>query len=239
MDAGVKDESRTTIFHQLLDPNATEGHVVPSVDNMRDESFVILSAATDTTGNAMTIAMYEVVTNPAIYAKLAAELNAAFPDPSVTLDFITLEKLPYLTAVIKEGLRLSYGVIGRLPRVVNELGVSFNGFDVPPGTNVGMSSYMMHRDLDHFPNPDSFDPERWTDPVASRKLDRYLVPFSKGQRQCIGMPLAYCEIYVTLGTLFRRYQTLKAMPLSEEDLQFEDYFAPYRPVLAKKFRVKV
>lgn len=51
--------------------------------------------------------------------------------------------------------------------------------------------------------------------------------------------LAYCEIYVTLGTLFRRYQTLKAMPLSEEDLQFEDYFAPYRPVLAKKFRVKV
>lgn len=95
----MKDESRTTIFHQLLDPNATEGHVVPSVDNMRDESFVILSAATDTTGNAMTIAMYEVVANPVIYGKLAVELNAAFPDPSVTLDFVTLEKLPYLVNI--------------------------------------------------------------------------------------------------------------------------------------------
>ena len=51
-----------------------------------------------------------------------------------------------------------------------------------------MSSYMMHRDPDHFPNPDSFDPERWIEPIAARKLDKYLVPFSKGQRQCIGMP---------------------------------------------------
>jgi cytochrome P450 len=100
-DAGVKDVSRITIFHQLLDPNATEGHVVPSVDELRDESFVILSAASDTTGNAMTVATYEIVSNPAIYSKLAAELNEAFPDPSVTFDFITLEKLPYLVSIFQ------------------------------------------------------------------------------------------------------------------------------------------
>ncbi|KAK0115636.1 hypothetical protein ONS95_000093 [Cadophora gregata] len=239
MEAGVKDESRTTIFHQLLDPNATEGHVVPSVDNLTDEGFVILGAASDTTGNAMTVAMHGVVRNPAIYAKLTAELNEAFPDPTVTLDFITLEKLPYLTAVIKEGLRLSYGVIGRLPRVVNEPGVSFHGFDIPPCTIVGMSAYMMHRNPEHFPNPDTFDPERWTEPGAARRLDKYLVPFSKGQRQCIGMPLAYCEIYVTLGTLLRRHQNLKAMPMSEEDLVYQVYFAAYPPIDAKKFRVTV
>lgn len=113
MDAGVKNGSRTTIFHQLLDPDATEGHVVPSVDNMRDESFVILSAATDTTGNAMTVAMYEVATNSAIYAKLAAELNAAFPDPSVVLDFVTLEKLPYLVSI-----SLTFS---ELPKTLNRL----------------------------------------------------------------------------------------------------------------------
>lgn len=88
-----------------MDPKATEGHVVPTVDELRDESFVMLSAAADTTGNAMTVAMYEVVSNNKIYSKLAAELNEAFPDPSAKLDFIQLEKLPYLTAVVKEGLR--------------------------------------------------------------------------------------------------------------------------------------
>ncbi|KAG4419518.1 hypothetical protein IFR04_007312 [Cadophora malorum] len=188
MDAGMKDESRTTIFHQLLNPKATEGHVVPSIDNLTDEGLVILGAASDTTGNAMAIAMYGVVSNPAIHSKLAAELNSAFPDPLAMLDFITLEKLPYLTAVIKEGLRLSYGVIGRLPRVVNESGVSFHGFDIPPGTIVGMSAYMMHRNPEQSPNPDTFDPERWTDLATARRLDKYLVPFSRGQRQCIGIP---------------------------------------------------
>jgi cytochrome P450 len=47
---------------------------------------------------------------------------------------------------------------------------------------------MMHRDEGIFPNPDVFDPEIWTDPVAARRLDKYLVPFSKGQRQYIGIP---------------------------------------------------
>jgi len=120
----------------------------------------------------------------------------------------------------------------------------------------------MHRNEDIFPNPNNFNPDRWLNPTTARKLDKYLVPFSKGSRQCIGMPyvfltqifsssflvknlltnkssLAYCEIYVSLGTLFRRYQALKPMPLSAEDLQYEDYFAPYRPITAKKFHVTV
>jgi cytochrome P450 len=58
----------------------------------------MLSAAADTTGNAMTVALYEVVTNDTIYSKLAAELNAAFPDASAKLEFIQLEKLPYLVS---------------------------------------------------------------------------------------------------------------------------------------------
>ena len=97
MDAGrEKQKARTTIFHQLLNPNATEGHVVPSVDDMKDEAFVMLSAAADTTGNAMTMAAYHVIQNPPIYERLIAELKAAFPDASTKLDYVTLEKLPYL-----------------------------------------------------------------------------------------------------------------------------------------------
>jgi cytochrome P450 len=98
-DAGIYDASRTTIFHQLLDPKATEGHVVPSVDELRDESFTLLAAASDSTGNALTVAMYETVSNASIYSRLAAELNEAFPDPAATLDFLKLEKLPYLVGI--------------------------------------------------------------------------------------------------------------------------------------------
>lgn len=85
-----------TIFHQLLTPNITEGHVAPTVEELKDEALIIVSAAADTTGNAMTIAAFNVVSNQDIYKKLTAELKEAFPDPSTRLDFLTLEKLPYL-----------------------------------------------------------------------------------------------------------------------------------------------
>lgn len=97
--------SRTTIFHELLCPDAAEGYAVPNVDELSSEAQNILGAASDTTGNTLTIAAYNVVRNPDIYARLSAELKEAFPNPEGRLEFVALEKLPYLTAVIKEGLR--------------------------------------------------------------------------------------------------------------------------------------
>ena len=88
--------TRLTIFNQLLDPGVTEGHVVPSVDDLKDEAFSIVTAAADTTGNAMTIAAYNVISNKTIYQKLVAELTGKFPGPSAKLEFLALEKLPYL-----------------------------------------------------------------------------------------------------------------------------------------------
>ena len=66
------------------------------MDDLKDEAYIILAAAADTTGNALTIAAYNIISDDAIYHKLAAELNEAFPDPNVRLDFVLLERLPYL-----------------------------------------------------------------------------------------------------------------------------------------------
>jgi cytochrome P450 len=160
---------------------------VPGVEDLTDEAFTILTTAADTTGHAMAILTFYVVSNPVIYSTLVAELKTAFPDRVENLDYATLEKLPYLTAVIKKGLRLSYGVPGRLPRTINSPTAMFNDYTVPKGTIVGMFIYLMHRNPEIFPEPDTFNPKRWLDPVKSKKLDRYLVSFSRGSTQCIGM----------------------------------------------------
>jgi hypothetical protein len=73
------------IFKQLLDPNATEGHMVPRVDQLTGDAFIILAAAADTTGNAMTIATYNVLSNPSIHSKLKCELKEVFPDGNARL----------------------------------------------------------------------------------------------------------------------------------------------------------
>ena len=161
--------------------------MVPNLEDLTDEMFTILTAAADTSGHAMAIITYHVVSNPGIYRTLTSELKEAFPDRTTDLEYLTLEKLPYLTAVIKEGLRCSYGVPGRLPRMIETTQATFNGYTVPRGTIVGMSSWMMHRDPNIWPQPDSFSPERWLNPDKAKKLEKYLVAFTKGSRQCIGM----------------------------------------------------
>jgi cytochrome P450 len=200
IDEGRDKSKHKTIFHQLLDPNAAEGHVVPNVEDLTDEMFTILTAAAETTGHTMTMTTYYVLSNPTIYKTLVAELKTAFPDKKINLDYLTLEKLPYLTAVIKEGLRLSYGAVGRLPRVIETDEAIFNGYHVPKGTTVGMSSWIMNRNTDNYPDPEKFDPERWTNPEVAKKLDKYFVPFSKGSRQCVGMqyvpPPPLCSDFV-------------------------------------------
>lgn len=88
-----------------MDPSAAEGHIVPRTNDVADEAFAICTAAADTTGNAMGMACYKTITNPEIYAKVKKELRDAFPDADAELKFTDLEKLPYLTGIIKEGQR--------------------------------------------------------------------------------------------------------------------------------------
>jgi cytochrome P450 len=102
---GEKPKQRT-IFHHLLDPELNQaGHNTLTNADLVEEAFAMCVAAADTTGNAMSVATYHVLNNPGMYKTLSDELEAAFPEPRATLDYVTLEKLPYLTGVIKEGLR--------------------------------------------------------------------------------------------------------------------------------------
>ncbi|KAM5440458.1 hypothetical protein McanMca71_003941 [Microsporum canis] len=232
VEANEKPE-RLTIFHQFLNPEFMKD--IPTVEQLKDEAYIVVAAAADTTGNAMTVALYHTVSSPNIYATVTAELREAFPDPNGDIDFVTLEKLPYFTGIIKEALRLSFGVVGRLPRVVPEPGAEFDGYEVPAGTIVGMSSWTMHRNQDIFPDPDKFDPSRWLDPAASIELERYLVAFSKGSRACVGMQLAECELYVTLGRVLRSFSDLTIKPKAREELLYMDYFSSYHPEKYNKF----
>jgi cytochrome P450 len=113
-----------------------------------------------------------------------------------------LENLPYLNATITETLRHTYGVVSRLPRIhVDEVvqlrsklqGSEETGEDieyvVPPGYPISMTSVHVHMNPSLFPNPQAFEPERWLDAQGRRRkdLDKYILSFSKGSRQCLGM----------------------------------------------------
>lgn len=106
-----------------------------------------------------------------------------------------------------------------------------------------MTSWTMHRNPAVFPNPDDFDPTRWiaktpAEQAAVRVREKNLVPFSRGSRACIGQNLALCELYVFLGTFFRRFGQLETT-VSREDMGFADFFTPFHPLDSKPLTVSV
>lgn len=190
-----------TIFHELLTGDLPERE--KRLERLWQEGQIVIGAGTETTAWSLSAMLFYVLNDPRILRNLQNELFAAIPDPKERVPCSDLEQLPYLSAVICEGLRLSYGVSTRLQRI-NPDGPFFvktdadssktgNGgvrvVEIPPGTPVGMTAALIHNHPDLFPNPDDFCPERWLDSHGQRHhdLDKYLLSFSRGSRQCIGI----------------------------------------------------
>jgi cytochrome P450 len=173
-----------------------------------------------------------------------AEFYASHKNPT----WSQLSQLRYLTAVLYEALRLSYGVASRLPRISPDTEMVLpDGRIIPQGTPVSMTQMFLHDDPLLFPNPLTFDPERWlTSDVAQTTTDarKYFVPFSRGTRACLGTNLAWAELYMCIAGLFRPVECggvdLELFDTAEQEIRVEhDYFNPAPAKGAKGVRVIV
>jgi len=150
----------------------------------------MIGAGSETVAWALTTLVYYLIEQPSILRKLRAELEEAIPNPTAIPDSLYLEKLPYLTACVREGIRLSSGVSVRLPRISPEKPMKYKDWVIPIGTPVSMTTIDVLHDRHIFPNSRTFIPERWLDNPKTKEgesLNRYFVPFGKGHRACIGV----------------------------------------------------
>ncbi|KAI3320681.1 cytochrome P450 [Xylariaceae sp. AK1471] len=133
------------------------------------------------------------------------EIWKEFDGKSTAPSWSELEKAPYLSAVVAEGLRMAIGGMNRTPRVFPDDDVEICGWVIPKGTPVSMTTHWMHNDPNVFPEPDSFEPHRWltTDGDKLKTMHMYFVPFARGSRTCVGQNLVYMQMFHTLSRLFR------------------------------------
>jgi cytochrome P450 len=75
----------------LSEDDKPDGCLIPPATDLKDVAYSILAAAADTTGNAMTVAAFNIMRSPGIYHRLAQELEKAFPNPNAELPFVELE----------------------------------------------------------------------------------------------------------------------------------------------------
>ena len=161
-------------------------------------------------------------------------------DLSQPLAYFDLQKLPYLAAVITEGLRISDSVAGRLPRVNRNAAMRYKSFEIPAGTAISMSIRDIHFNESIFSSAHEFQPERWLGDAAKKQaLEKFMIAFSRGPRNCIGMNLALAEMYLVIGTLFRNFD-MRLFNTKEEDLTVaHDFFMPFGPSDSRGLKVKL
>ncbi|EPE32163.1 Cytochrome P450 [Glarea lozoyensis ATCC 20868] len=193
-----------TIVNEIMNSNLPP--VEKSFDRVFDEVVTVTGAGFETIANALRLIFYHVFSNDEILRTLRVELRSATKrSSSDEIDLKTLEQLPYLTSVIMEGLRLSPAIATRSARIAPDRELIYGRWRIPAGTPVGMTTLLMHTDEKLYPDPMCFNPERWMDFDDRKKAEKTFAPFTKGTRICIGMHLAWAEIYLVLSTLVQRF----------------------------------
>lgn len=184
--AGELDSNdESTMLHTILRSNFPPAE--KTVERTWSEVATATGAAFETTASALRLILAHVYSDPGVLEKLRAELASSTQTDTAHMNITALEKLPYLTAVLMEGLRLSPGIASRASRVAPDEEIVYRGWRIPAGTAVGMTTLLMHMDESLYPEPEKFLPQRWINTEVRKNSDRFFAPFSRGARVCLGL----------------------------------------------------
>ncbi|KAF2713976.1 cytochrome P450 [Pleomassaria siparia CBS 279.74] len=152
-------------------------------------------AGHDTLTITISACIYHLVSNPEKLKRLKGELKDADITPQTTYTE-TVNRVPYTLACSKEAMRLTPPLGIHLQRLVPASGASFSSHYLPPGTRVGINLWALHYSPSIFPDPDTFNPDRWIgdgSEECKRKIgdmDACWLSFGGGSRSCPGQHLA-------------------------------------------------
>lgn len=181
----------------LITARDDEGHALTETE-IRDQVVTFIVAGHETVASALTWTFALLAENPEVIRSLQAEADAVLGGNAA--QFADYQRLPYARAVIDETLRL-YPPAWLITR--NSLGDDvLGGYEVPEGSLIIMSPWLLHRHPGVWANPDRFDPQRFIEGEIDRSA---FIPFGAGPRQCIGRDFAYVEAVLLLSSLVAHF----------------------------------
>lgn len=169
---------------------------------IRDQLLTMLIAGHDTSTALLAWVIHLLATHDEIQQTLHAEIDSVLDARVPTL--AAINQLSYLDRVIKESLRL-YPPIHLGSRIA-ATEVEFQGYTFPPGTRVLYSIYLSHRHKAYWPNPQRFDPDRFTSENSRRRPAYVYLPFGGGPRNCIGAAFAQVEAKIVLARILQTFE---------------------------------
>lgn len=170
---------------------------------IRDEAVTLFITGYETIGEALTWTSYFLSQHPKIEAKFFAEVDEVLGGRVPSAD--DLPRLNYSEMVLAESMRL-YPPTWIFIRMTFQEDYLPSGFTIPAGSKLYLCPYVMHRHPEYFPNPEQFDPERFTETAKKKRPKFSYFPFGGGSRVCIGEHFAKMECTLVLVSIAQRFR---------------------------------
>lgn len=222
------NEEHIDFLAMLMSARDKETGDAMSERELIDEVMTLVVAGHETTASALNWTWYLLALHPEVESRLHAEIAAA---PGVAAPSLAqMEALPYAQQVVNEVLRL-YPPGWLLSR--RTLGADvLAGFEIPAGTDVLLSPYLLHRHPRFWSEPDAFRPERFA-PANEAERPRFAyMPFAAGPRHCIGETFALYEMLMHLYKVARHYR-LSYLPTEPVELEAQINLRTKNPLYMK------
>jgi cytochrome P450 len=183
-------------------------------EQIRDEIMTFLLAGHETTAAALTWTWYLLARNPVVHEKLHERVTAASGDAGAAAFSFGGDDPTYAKQCVQEAMRI-YPPVPVFVREARETD-TIDGYEIPAGSEVLLSQYVIHRDPELWGAPTAFRPERFAADADEDRARYSYFPFGGGRRICIGRQFALMEAQIVLSRAVERYRLDLESPTETE-----------------------
>lgn len=171
-----------------------------------NEACTFMLAGQDSVGAATAFCLFLLAQNPDCQEKCIHELDEIFENDDRAPTMKDIREMRYLEQCIKETLRL-YPSVPLIARKISEP-VRCGKYTIPSGSNILIFPYATHRLESIYPNPETYDPDRFSPEKIEKRHPYAFIPFSAGPRNCIGYKFAFIEMKTVISRILREFELL-------------------------------
>jgi cytochrome P450 family 6 len=202
----LKNRGTVTDDEKIKDDNGKTGEHSLTMNELAAQAFVFFLAGFETSSTTMTFALYELATNPHVQEKLREEINTVLAKHDDKLTYDGMMEMTYMEKVLHETLR-KYPPVPNLTReCTKNYTIPGTNITLKRGDKVGIPALGLHKDPEYYPDPEKFDPERFSEENKKTRPAFTWIPFGEGPRLCIGLRFGMLQSKVGLTVLLKNFK---------------------------------
>ncbi|CAH1395151.1 unnamed protein product [Nezara viridula] len=186
--------------------NGNISKIVMDDNTITSNAFVFLLAGYETTASTLGYVLYELSTNPEIQEKVYKEVEDVLKKHNGEITWEALNEMKYVEMVITETLRKHPPVIAVARQSVRPYKIPNSDLELPEGSVIVIPIYSIHHDPRYYPDPEKFEPERFSEENKHKLVKSTYLPFGDGPRICIGLRFARMEMKIAIAKLIMKYK---------------------------------